>query len=119
MRDVTVDETGGRIVTVGRDEEVRVWEEGPAELWHTYSGHFEEVTACVLLRGQRVVSVGIDRTVRVWSLRGEDLQRARNEAEDKRNGVLTEKAEGSVEVEKGMLTEEEERELAELMENDC
>lgn len=78
---------------------------------HTFSGHFEEVTGLVLV-GSTVVSVGIDATIRQWSLRPDELQRAVElakkspaEEEDKPNGET-------------MLTEEEERELAELMGDD-
>ncbi|KAL9127229.1 MAG: hypothetical protein Q9217_003846 [Psora testacea] len=117
VRDVVVDEMGGWVVTVGRDEEVRVWDRGGGGgLWHTYSGHFDEITGCVLLPGQRVVTVGIDRTIRQWSLKGVDLKRARSEAEDERNGMK--KEEPVLGERKGDLTEEEERELAELMDDD-
>lgn len=58
-----------------------------------------------------MVSVGIDGTIRQWSLRPEDLLQAVELANT-----------GPVEEEKPktetMLTEEEERELAELMEDD-
>lgn len=58
-----------------------------------------------------VVSVGIDGTIRQWSLRPDELQKAVDLAtkgpidEDKPNDGT-------------MLTEEEERELAELMEDE-
>lgn len=83
------------------------------ELHHTFSGHFEEVTGLVLV-GSTVVSVGIDATIRQWSLRPDELQRAvklakssteEEEEEDKPNAET-------------MLTEEEERELDELMEDE-
>ena len=111
VRDIVVDEFGGWVVTVGRDEEVKVWERGSGKLWHTYSGHFEEVTGCILLEGQRLITVGIDRTVRQWSLRVDGLEKAREEAEERKgvveNDVVEENGDG--------LTEEEERELDDLM----
>lgn len=112
VRDVVVDEEGGWVVTVCRDEEVRVWEKGSGKLYHTFSGHFEEVTGLVLLPGQKVVSVSIDATVRQWSLKTPDLVKAKQEAKDKEEG----KVEEVEEKKEGLLTEEEERELAELME---
>ena len=116
VRDLLIDEIGGWIVTLGRDEEVKVWERGSGKLWHTYSGHFEEVTGCVLLAGQTLVTVGIDRTVRQWSLRADELGKARKELEDQRNGLVTEEAIQGEE-KTSVLTEEEERELAELMDD--
>lgn len=111
VRDVVVDEDGGWVVTACRDEEVRVWEKGSGKLHHIFSGHFEEVTGLLLLPGQKVVSVSIDSTVRQWSLKAPDLSKAIQEAEDERRGKAKEE-----EPKESMLTEEEERELADLME---
>ncbi|KAF2421179.1 WD40 repeat-like protein [Tothia fuscella] len=115
VRDVVVDENGGWVVTACRDEEVRVWERGSGKLFHTFSGHYEEVTGLLLL-ADLVVSVSIDGTVRQWSLKKADLVKAIEEAAkpplEEEEGEEEEKPKGS-----GM-TEEEERELAELMESD-
>ncbi|KAL1969331.1 hypothetical protein VTN77DRAFT_9523 [Rasamsonia byssochlamydoides] len=110
VRDVAVYEQGGLVVTACRDEEVRVWNRATGELFHTYSGHFEEVTG-ILLVGSTIVSVSIDATIRRWSLKPADLQRAREEAQNK-------KIEEEQPKQVSMLTEEEERELAELMAED-
>jgi WD40 repeat protein len=111
VRDVAVDEDGGWLVSVCRDEEVRVWDKSSGKLHHTFSGHFEEVTGLLLL-GQRVVSVSIDATVRQWSLKPQELAKAVQEAKDERLGK-----EKDMEPEKkeGMMTAEEEAELAELL----
>lgn len=114
-RDVVVDEVGGWIVTACRDEEVRVWERGSGKLHHVFEGHFEEVTALVLLGGQRVVSVSIDGTVRVWVLKAQDLAKAIKEAEEEREGKVEEVVEE--EKKEGVMTAEEEEELAALMED--
>jgi WD40 repeat protein len=114
VRDVVVDEEGGWIVTACRDEEVRVWNKGSGKLHHVFAGHYEEVTALLLLAGQKVVSVSIDGTVRRWSLKAPDLEKARQEAEDERLGV--EKEEQGAKKE-GLLTVDEEAELAALMED--
>jgi WD40 repeat protein len=116
VRDVAIDEEGGWIVTACRDEEVRLWERGSDKLFHTFSGHYEEVTGLVLI-GRTVVSVSIDGTIRRWSLKPEDLTKAKEEtdAENSNQTETTEKISAS------MLTEEEERELAalaELMDDD-
>ncbi|KAJ5247231.1 hypothetical protein N7468_002214 [Penicillium chermesinum] len=93
VRDVVVYEPGGWVVTACRDEEVRVWNRSTGELHH--------------------LSVqGIDGTIRQWSLRSDELQKAVDQA---KQGARTEEDQPSGEP---MLTEEEERELAELMADD-
>lgn len=113
VRDVTVDEEGGWAITACRDEEIRVWDKGSGRLHHTFSGHFEEVTG-LLLCGQNLVSVSIDATIRQWSLRPQELAKAIKEAEDERLGKEQEKEPARKE---GMMTAEEEAELAELLED--
>ena len=132
VRDVVVYEQGGWVVTACRDEEVRVWNRSVCPFWprfqpahsgvltrrfstrlllqtgqlyHTFSGHFEEVTGLVLI-GSTVVSVSIDATIRQWSLKPDELQRAVDKPDGEEPTTNTDT----------MLTEEEERELAELME---
>lgn len=133
VRDVVVYEQGGWVVTACRDEEVRVWNRSvglysstiaaltgllltatkqTGQLYHTFSGHYEEVTGLVLV-GATVVSVSIDATIRQWSLKPDELQTAvamaqKTSTEDEEQPTNP----GS------MLTEEEERELAELMGED-
>lgn len=65
----------------------------------------------MLLIGSLLVSVSIDATIRQWSLKPVDLQKAIEEAEKK-------PAEEEQPKQESMLTEEEERELAELMGDD-
>ncbi|PLN84290.1 WD repeat protein [Aspergillus taichungensis] len=112
VRDVVVCEQGGWVVTACRDEEVRVWNRSTGKLHHTFSGHFEEVTGLVL-SGWTVVSVSIDATVRQWSLKPDDLQNAVEKAKKP-----IEEDEEKPDSSGPMLTEEEERELAELMGED-
>lgn len=114
VRDVVIDEEGGWVITACRDEEIRVWDKGSGKLHHTFSGHYEEVTGLVLLSGQRLVSVSIDATVRQWSLKTQELAKAIREAEDEKLGATKEKG---PEENKGLMTAEEEAELAELMED--
>ncbi|KIV98667.1 hypothetical protein, variant [Verruconis gallopava] len=113
VRAIAIYDAGGLVVTACRDENVRVWEKGSGRLLHVYEGHFEEVTGIVVdeERG-RAVSVSIDGTVRTWGLKGEDIKKAKEEAEEKKaNGTGDTKKES-------LLTAEEEAELAELMEGD-
>ncbi|KAF1835202.1 WD domain-containing protein [Decorospora gaudefroyi] len=114
VRDLAVDEDGGWIITACRDEEVRVWERGSGKLHHAFGGHFEEVTALLLLPKQRIVSVSIDATVRQWSLKPHELARAVQEAEDERLGIAKEK---EPERKEAIMTAEEEAELAELLDD--
>jgi WD40 repeat protein len=114
VRDVVIDEDGGWVMTACRDEDVRVWEKGSGKLHHVFSGHFEEVTGLVFLSGQRIVSVSIDATVRQWSVKPQELAKAVQEAEDERAGKEKEK---ETEKKEGMMTAEEEAELAELLDD--
>jgi hypothetical protein len=68
----------------------------------------------LLLLDSTVISAGIDATLRRWSLRPDDLKKAKLEAEEIQAGKEIEKEP----VKESMLTEEEERELAELLEED-
>ncbi len=114
VRDVVVHERGGWVITACRDEEVRVWNRATGDLYHIFSGHFQEVTGLCLL-SDLVVSVSIDATVRRWSLAPQDLKRAIDESKRPNN---TEVDEGDVNSGAGMLTAEEEAELRDLMESD-
>jgi WD40 repeat protein len=114
VRDIVVHERGGWVITACRDEEVRVWNSATGELYHTFSGHFEEVTGLCLLE-DLVISVSIDATVRQWSLKPADLVTAREEAA---NPKAIDEAERVKAHPDASLTEEEERELRELMENE-
>ncbi|KKZ61972.1 hypothetical protein EMCG_03529 [[Emmonsia] crescens] len=113
VRDVVVHERGGWVVTGCRDEEVRVWNRATGKLHHTYSGHFEEVSGLLLL-GSTVVSISIDATIRQWSLDPAQLEVAKAKAES----TAEEDEEINHNPKESLLTEEEERELAELMGDD-
>lgn len=79
IRDIVLDEQGGKVITACCDGKVRVWDKVSGSLVHTFVGHDEEVTglAMVQANGWRgVVSVSIDGTIRRWSLGQEDLKKA-------------------------------------------
>lgn len=117
VRGVAVDNEGGWIVSVGRDEEVRIWDRETGELHHSYSGHYDEILGVVVLR-QMAVTVGLDGTIRRWSLRRDDLEEAirKRTAEEERGGEAEEE---QVLDEKGpnLMTEDETRELTELLDD--
>ena len=116
VRAVALEEVGGYVITAGRSEDVKVWDRGSGDLVHVFQGHYDEVMALVMF-GQRCVSVGIDGTVRVWSLKSEDLENARTKQQEDQEVLTADVAAEGNNTESGM-TEEEERELAELMEED-
>lgn len=108
--------TSDWVITAGRDEDVKVWDRATGKLWHVYEGHYEEVTGLVVLDNEKkVISVSIDGTIRTWPLGKADLEIARKEREEREKGVVKEE---KVVVKKGVLTAEEEAELAELMDSD-
>lgn len=88
------------------------------ELYHIYDGHSEDVMGLAIFGSKQdmVASVSIDGTIRKWSLKQADLLKAieakREENKEKKKEPIVEEMKGS------LLTVEEERELAELMEDD-
>lgn len=107
------------VITAGRNEDVKVWDRSSGKLYCTLEGHFEEVTDLVLLpdaatgRVSKVCSVSIDGTIRTWPL-------AKNELDDVVEKIKVAAKPQDNEQEKqgdGMLTAEEEAELAELMDD--
>ncbi|KAG0640389.1 WD40-repeat-containing domain protein [Tuber brumale] len=116
VNDVVVEPRGRWIITACRDEAVRIWDINTGELYHIYDGHIEEVTGLAIVgNGEMVASISIDNTVRTWSLRPVDLTKAVEEKRLQEQGIEEEPVQ---ERKEGFLTEEEERELAELMDDD-
>lgn len=120
------------LVTGCRDEEVRVWDPSLGELVRTFSGHFDSVEGVCLVEGLEgagegrkagkggkwIVSVSLDGTLRRWRLAGEEDG---EEEVGESHGVTKDEDEqnkAAVEVNgkgKSLTTEDEDRELAELM----
>ncbi|KAL2066229.1 hypothetical protein VTL71DRAFT_2300 [Oculimacula yallundae] len=113
IRDVVV--TSDWVITTGRDEDIKVWDRATGKLWHVYDGHYQEVTGLLLLGEKKVVSVSIDGTIRTWGLSKPDLEKAKKEAEARQKDEVEEE---KVQPKKGLLTAEEEAELAELMDSE-
>jgi WD40 repeat protein len=102
------------VITAGRNEDVKVWDRNTGKLRHVYDGHFEEVTGLAIMKdGRQVVSVSIDGTVRTWPLDKVSLENAIKEKEERDKGVVKEEPV----VTKGLMTADEEAELAELMDD--
>ncbi|KAL9009799.1 MAG: hypothetical protein Q9173_005206 [Seirophora scorigena] len=120
VRAVALEERGGYVLTAGRSEDIMVWDRSSGDLVHVFEGHYEEVTGLVMC-GQRCLSVGIDGTIRTWSVKLSDFLEARRTKETDQQALM---AGGEVDDEPkddgtaGGLTAEEERELAELMQDD-
>jgi WD40 repeat protein len=105
------------VVTAGRDEDIKFWDRTSGKLYCSLVGHYDEVTELVVLKspsgtGERVCSVSIDGTVRTWPLEKAGLDAAVKEQE---KPVEEEKKEAGGD---GLLSAEEEAELAALMEDD-
>ena len=113
VRDVVTHGRYGWVITACRDENVRVWNMATGDLYHVFTGHYEEVTGLTLV-GDLVISVSIDATVRRWSLTPRDLRKAVEEAKTPK--LLEQVPEAKTDL--SMLTEEEEAEICALMESE-
>ncbi|KAK4247090.1 WD40-repeat-containing domain protein [Corynascus novoguineensis] len=105
------------VITAGRDEDIKFWDRTSGKLYCSLVGHYDEVTELVVLRGtsgssQHICSVSIDGTVRTWPLEKAALDAVVKEQE-KPAEEETKEASGE-----GLLSAEEEAELAALMEDD-
>ncbi|KAK4228003.1 WD40-repeat-containing domain protein [Podospora fimiseda] len=107
------------VITAGRDEDIKFWDRTTGKLYCSLLGHYDEVTELVLLRGsasglaERVCSVSIDGTIRTWSLAKAGLDA---EVKEQEKPIEAEKPEENKA--DGLLSAEEEAELAALMEDD-
>ncbi|KKA26692.1 hypothetical protein TD95_001631 [Thielaviopsis punctulata] len=113
------------VVTAGRDEDVKIWDKASGKLAYALYGHYDEVTDLLLVTdprdlSQKVCSVSIDGTVRLWPLKRKELAGLVEEMikEQKRQEGGEEKEKEEEKEGDGLLTAEEEAELAALMEDD-
>ncbi|KAG1139994.1 hypothetical protein G6F37_005644 [Rhizopus arrhizus] len=95
---------GPYIVTGSSDDDIRVWDIASGKLVCIIEGHFDEVSSLEIF-GSTVYSGSLDCSIRRWPLTAASIKEY-NEAKNKK------KVE---EPTKSGLTEEEERELAELL----
>lgn len=116
VRAVAVTDTW--VITAGRDEDLKVWDRVSGKLYASLEGHYDEVTDLALIKsssghGSRLASVSIDGTIRTWSLAKAEVD-AHVEEQQK---VALGQADEAEETE-GLMTADEEAELAALMEDD-
>ncbi|KAJ3283547.1 hypothetical protein HDU79_008976 [Rhizoclosmatium sp. JEL0117] len=115
---------GNYVVTGGRDENIRVFDLTSEKCINIIEGHFGEIS-CLFVSGGRLWSGSLDATIRSWSL--EDILKPNTAAVQSHTESMAAEANGSAASAaeslipgKGasLMTEEEERELAELMDED-
>ncbi|CAG8434658.1 12377_t:CDS:2 [Ambispora gerdemannii] len=112
-------ELGPYLITGGRDEDIRVFDIGTGKIIKTMEGHFDEVS-CMAARGTMVYTGSLDCTVRRWSVTAKDLaqstdaEKSKSEHEPSSSSLKNNTTANT----KTMLTEEEEKELAELIGSD-
>ncbi|KAK1596091.1 WD domain-containing protein [Colletotrichum navitas] len=118
---------GEWVVTAGISQQIKVWDRTSGALRAVVDAHFDEITDLAVLRDPAgraaddvLCSVGIDCTLRTWPLDGRGLDavveeiRAADEAVPEDGQAEPAKKEGG----EGLMTAEEEAELAALMEDD-
>lgn len=103
------------VVTGSSDDDVRVWDIASGKLVCTIEGHFDEVGSLDYNSGTTVYSGSLDCSVRKWSLTAAAIKQYTESREAKLKRLQAEEEEKN---KKDGLTEEEERELAELMMSD-
>ncbi|KAF7725244.1 hypothetical protein EC973_000332 [Apophysomyces ossiformis] len=101
---------GPYVITGASDDNIRVWDIASGKLEYTIEGHFDEVGG-LDVHGSTVFSVSLDCSLRRWSITAPALKKYVEEAKQRK-----EKKQETEDAVPG-LTEEEERELAELMDD--
>ncbi|KAG2227580.1 hypothetical protein INT45_002265 [Circinella minor] len=95
------------VITGASDDAIRVWDIASGKLISTIEGHFDEV-GCLDVVGSTLYSASLDCSLRRWSLTASALkeynEKPKNKPKENEDDGLG-------------LTEEEERELAELMDD--
>ncbi|KAJ3099284.1 hypothetical protein HDU97_003302 [Phlyctochytrium planicorne] len=103
---------GPYIFTGGRDENIRVWDAASGDLLNVIEGHFGEIS-CMEAVGSKLWTGSLDGTIRQWDLK--DIAQYKfipPTVEEIEEQETLANATGSK-----MMTEDEERELAELMDD--
>ncbi|ORE07557.1 WD40 repeat-like protein [Rhizopus microsporus var. microsporus] len=99
---------GPYVVTGSSDDEIRVWDIASGQLVCVIEGHFDEVSSLEMY-GSTIYSGSLDCSIRRWPLNAASIKEY-NETREKKKKKEQAKDTG--------LTEEEERELAELLSDD-
>ncbi|CRJ80616.1 hypothetical protein BN1708_000317 [Verticillium longisporum] len=113
------------VVTGGFSQDIKVWDRTSGSLVYTISAHFDEITDLIVLRdpsGKKdtLVSISIDRTIRTWSLDKQGLAEAVEEIRKAGEPVEEDEQQAKKDGNKkeGLMTADEEAELAALMDSD-
>lgn len=109
---------GPYLVTGSRDEKVRVWDLATEKCVHVFEGHFDEVSA-LLVVGKTLYSGSYDCTIRRWDLSevGKGVAAKPQSAAPARPPMMTIQKTPK-ELKSVLISAEEEAELAELMGED-
>ncbi|KAF9180684.1 hypothetical protein BGZ50_006043 [Haplosporangium sp. Z 11] len=126
---------GPYVITGGRQETVRVWSIATGKLIKDILGHFDEVSSMVVI-GTTLLTASLDGTIRRWSLKEQDLvtlppkdiveslsgpsASSASDAMDRTapSSSPARQSQSGADSKPNIMTEEEERELAELMGSD-
>ena len=108
----TVAVTDQWVITAGRDEDLKIWDRFYRKLHTSLEGHYDEVTDLVVLADGRLCSASLDGTVRSWGLGKGEIDSLRQEQDIAAEGKAEEEAAPA----QALMTEDEEAELAALME---
>ncbi|KAG7106379.1 putative WD repeat-containing protein like [Verticillium longisporum] len=113
------------VVTGGFSQDIKVWDRTSGSLVYTISAHFDEITDLIVLRdpsGKKdtLVSISIDRTIRTWSLDKQGLDETVEEIRKAGEPVEEDEQQAKKDNDKkeGLMTADEEAELAALMDSD-
>ncbi|KDN63588.1 putative WD domain-containing protein, partial [Colletotrichum sublineola] len=116
---------GDWLVTGGINQQIKVWDRTSGTLRAVVDAHFDEITDLAVLRDPAgraadvLCSVGIDCTLRTWPLDRQGLDAVVEEIRAAAEAVPEdEQAEPAKKEGDGLMTAEEEAELAALMEDD-
>ncbi|KND01745.1 uncharacterized protein SPPG_03538 [Spizellomyces punctatus DAOM BR117] len=115
VRSLAVFPGGAHLATGSRDENVRLWDVASEKCVRTLSGHYGEVSD-IKRQGSTLWSASLDGTIRSWSITEQDFKGGPEPIVEDipiEPVKLQKKSSKSVK-----LTDEEERELAELMGSD-
>ncbi|KAI8064364.1 WD40-repeat-containing domain protein [Gongronella butleri] len=102
---------GPYVVTGCSDDNIYVWDIATGQRKHTLEGHFDEV-GCLDAAGAIVYSGSLDNSLRRWEMTNAALKRYEDEATQRKLKLEPKKPSGTE------MTEEEERELMELLSDD-
>jgi len=101
---------GSYVVTGSSDDNITVWDIGSSKKLCVIEGHFDEVS-CMDIIGSTLYTGSLDCSVRSWPITGQAIKEYAEAPKKK-------KAEAEPAAADNGLTEEEERELAELLSDD-